>query len=70
MHNEQTAARKPDSIAHTLNVDPSIIRTLDALRKQRNLSDYDGEHITDSLLNECLAQARALIALSDKKWSK
>jgi hypothetical protein len=70
MHNAQTTARKPDSIAQTLSVDPSIIRTLDALRKQRNLSDYDGEHITDSLLNECLAQALALIALSDKKWPK
>lgn len=36
-------------------------RIQDALRKQRNLSDYDGEHITDSLLDECLLQAQALL---------
>lgn len=48
-------------LAHTLGVDAMTVRTLDALRKQRNLSDYDGEHITDSLLDECLLQAQALL---------
>jgi hypothetical protein len=32
------------------------------LRKQRNLTDYDGELITESLLKECLDQAQALLA--------
>jgi hypothetical protein len=32
--------------------------------------DYEGEHITDSLLKECIdqAQAQALVALAEKKW--
>jgi hypothetical protein len=30
--------------------------------------DYEGEHITDSLLKECIDQAQALVALAEKKW--
>lgn len=33
------------------------------VRKQRNLSDYDGELVTDQALHECLQQAAALIQL-------
>ena len=55
-------------LVHTLAVDAATIRTLEALRKQRNLSDYDGEHITDSLLKECIDQAQALVALAEKQW--
>ncbi len=51
-------------LVHTLGVEPSTVRVLDSLRKQRNLTDYDGELITDSLLKECLDQAEALLALS------
>ena len=29
-------------------------KILDSLRKQRNLTDYDGELVTDSLLRECI----------------
>jgi hypothetical protein len=36
----------------------STVRVLDGLRKQRNLSDYDGETITHAALQECLAQAQ------------
>jgi hypothetical protein len=31
-------------------VSPATVRVLDALRKQRNLSDYDGELVTDEAL--------------------
>lgn len=51
-------------LVHTLGVEPSTVRVLDSLRKQRNLTDYDGELITDSLLKECLDQAEALLAQS------
>jgi hypothetical protein len=44
-------------LAHTLGVNQHEIRVLDGLRKQRNLSDYDGEPITHALLDECLEQA-------------
>ncbi len=52
-------------LAHTLAVDPSTIRVLDSLRKQRNLTDYDGELITDALLKECLEQAEALLGMAE-----
>jgi hypothetical protein len=48
----------------TTSVAPSTVRVLDGLRKQRNLSDYDGETITHAALQECLAQAQALRALA------
>lgn len=51
-------------LVHTLGVAPSTVRVLDGLRKQRNLSDYDGETITHAALQECLAQAQALLALA------
>ena len=44
-------------LVHTLGVDATVVRVLDALRKQRNLSDYDGELVTDQALTECIQQA-------------
>ena len=51
-------------LVHTLAVPPETVRVLDALRKQRNLIDYDGELITESLLSECLAQAQTLLTMA------
>ena len=51
-------------LVHTLNVAPATVRVLDSLRKQRNLTDYDGELVTDSLLRECLEQAKALLLVA------
>jgi hypothetical protein len=51
-------------LVHTLGVEPATVRVLDSLRKQRNLIDYDGDLITDALLQECLAQARSLLTAS------
>ena len=56
-------------LIHTLNVAPTTVRILDSLRKQRNLIDYDGELVTDSLLKECLEQAGALLALANQTLS-
>jgi uncharacterized protein (UPF0332 family) len=44
-------------LVHTLAVDAVVVRVLDGLRKQRNLSDYDGELVTDQALAECIQQA-------------
>lgn len=52
-----------------LNVAPSTVRILDSLRKQRNLTDYDGALVTDSLLRECVEQAGALLALANQTLS-
>ncbi len=54
-------------LAHTLNVDDATVRVLDCLRKQRNLSDYDGEPISDAVLRECLNQARMLLRRIEKQ---
>ena len=54
-------------LVHTLGVSPATVRVLDALRKQRNLSDYDGELVTDQALQECLQQATSLIRLAEQQ---
>ena len=54
-------------LVHTLGVDPMTIKVLDSLRKQRNLWDYDGELVTDAMLDECLVQARGLLAMAESK---
>ena len=54
-------------MVHTLGVSPAMVRVLDALRKQRNLSDYDGELVTDQALHECLRQANALCRLAEQQ---
>lgn len=40
---------------------------LDALRKQRNLADYDGDLVTDDALQECIRRAMALLALVEQR---
>ena len=60
-------------LVHTLGVSPATVRVLDALRKQRkqrnlsDLSDYDGELVTEQALRECLQQAQTLSELAQQK---
>lgn len=54
-------------LVHTMDVDPVTVRVLDSLRKQRNLIDYDGELITNSLLQECLDQAQTLLTMAEQR---
>lgn len=56
-------------LAHTLGVDGATIRVLDSLRKQRNLSDYDGELVSEAALQECLKQAQALLTRVEAVFS-
>jgi hypothetical protein len=70
-HGFRTSTSKPghhqttlQCLVHTLGVAPSTVRILDGLRKQRDSSDYDGETITQSALQECLDQAEVLLALA------
>ena len=55
-------------LVHTLGISPATVRVLDALRKQRNQSDYDGEMVTGQALQECLQQADALYRVAAQKW--
>ena len=61
---QQTALQ---TLPKTLGVAQDIVIILDALRKQRNLNDYEGDPITDAAVSECLAQAKALLAHT-RQW--
>ena len=74
-HGYRTSASKPghhqttiQCLSHTLGVSVGVVRVLDALRKQRNLSDYDGESITDQALVECIEQALRLQELAVRRF--
>lgn len=45
----------------TMAVDSATVIVLDALRKQRNLTDYTGDSVSDALLAECISQAESLL---------
>lgn len=73
-HGYRTSTSKPghhqttlQCLTHTLGVEIIVVRILDGLRKQRNLSDYDGELITNQALNECIQQATQLLELAKRK---
>lgn len=46
----------------TLGIDKETVIVLDALRKQRNLGDYEGNPVTIAAVDECLTRAEALLA--------
>ena len=50
------------ALPKTLGIAQDVVIVLDALRKLRNLSDYEGDPITDAAVAECLAQAGPLLA--------
>jgi hypothetical protein len=51
----------------TMGVGQDVVIVLDALRKQRNLSDYEGDPITDAAVVECLRQAQSLLKHT-RRW--
>jgi hypothetical protein len=50
------------TLAQTVGVPQAEVIVLDALRKQRNVSDYSGDLVSDAAVAECLASAKALLA--------
>ena len=56
--NHQTALQV---LPKTLEVASDVVIVLDALRKQRNLSDYEGDPASDAAVAECCKQAAALL---------
>lgn len=74
-HGYRTSTSKPghhqttlQCLAHTLGVEATTIRVLDGLRKQRNLSDYDGEAVSQAMLEECIDQAQRLLTQAQTRW--
>ncbi len=69
MHGYRTSSSKPghhqialQCLEHTLGVERHKVNLIDKLRKQRNLSDYEGDPVPDGTLAECIAQAVWVIA--------
>ena len=50
------------SLAHTMQIPANRLWTLDALRKQRHLTDYSGDLVSESTAAACLRQAVLLHA--------
>ena len=44
----------------TIDLEQTTVIVLDALRKQRNVSDYEGDPISDQAVIECIKQAELL----------
>ena len=55
------------TLPKTMNVGRDTVIVLDALRRQRNLNDYEGDPIADAAVTECLVQADALLAHA-RQW--
>ena len=49
------------SLPLTADLDPKRVVVLDALRRQRNVSDYTGDDIDDSTAEHCIVEATQLI---------
>lgn len=64
-HHQTAIQTLPKSMA----LPQDTVFVLDALRKQRNLNDYDGDPVSDAVLVECLQQANALLAHT-RQWLK
>jgi len=50
----------------TMGLPPPSVIVLDALRKQRNLSDYEGDPISDGALASCLEEASKLLVITER----
>jgi hypothetical protein len=57
------------SLPKTLGLAPAKVVVLDALRKQRNVNDYEGDPVSNAALASCLAEAGSLLAQT-RQWLK
>lgn len=52
------------TLPKTMGVASATVIVLDALRKQRNVNDYEGDPVSDAALATCLDEAAKLLALT------
>ena len=50
------------TLPRTIGLDTATMVLLDQMRKQRNVIDYDGDLVSDSLADEAVKQAMALLS--------
>lgn len=73
-HGYRTLTSKPGHhqtmlqlLVKTVGIDHGTMVVLDALRKQRNVSDYSGDIVSESAMNECIVQAEHLLMVV-REW--
>lgn len=49
------------TLPKTIGLDQDTVIVLDALRKQRHLSDYAGDPVSEAAVAECIGQAESLL---------
>lgn len=54
-------------LVKTIGLDSETMVVLDALRKQRNVADYSGDIVSETMMKECIAQAENLLLVT-KTW--
>ena len=57
------------SLPMTIGLDAKTMIVLDGLRKQRNVSDYSGDPVSESMALEAIDHAHSLLVLADQ-WLK
>lgn len=57
------------SLVKTVGIETDRMIVLDALRKQRNITDYSGDLAEDAAVAECILQAKQLLSLT-QAWLK
>ena len=57
------------TLSLTLGLNQALVVELDALRKQRNAIDYNGDLVSDSVADEVIRHAESLIELAAEKCS-
>lgn len=55
------------TLSKTIGLGQDTVIVLDALRKQRNVSDYEGDPVSDQTVIECIKQAKQLHKIV-KNW--
>ena len=55
------------SLPLTMQISSDTVIVLDALRKQRNINDYEGDPIADSALATCIEEAEKLLTHT-RQW--
>jgi hypothetical protein len=54
------------ALVHSMDVERETMVVLEGLRKRRNISDYEGDGVTESLLATCIEEAAKLLAHTER----
>lgn len=55
------------TLPKTIGIEAKTVIVLDALRKQRNVNDYEGDPVSEAVLKTCLEEAAKLL-ITTRSW--